>query len=340
MNNDQTPEKPIVEGGLGEQLDHSSGIHTLEGDLFAAMKDENYGNNIVKIVTNPGTNSNTRFGSTQKSGTTMEDDKKTVYKKYVLYGAIACVILAGAVIGTVFYINSRGADVVQGGPLLPGATSTATTTPTVRVSTLLNPEAYQVLSIKNLDKNGFIREINKTKARLRDSKINPNTNVGLTLDVDAITFFEKIRYSGPNSLMRSFLGEYAFGLFVDKTGSFEPYILLKVNSYDLAFAGLLEWEPFVPSDLRDIFTKEKLLATSTTATTSATSSGVTMTKSGEEKRFADQVIKNIDTRVYTDSANNLTVVYGIINKEYLLITAGVDSFIDIRNKLLSKNILR
>lgn len=327
-------------------------IHTLEGDLFAAMKDEDYGNNIVKIVTNPKANTNARFTPSHENAETMEGDRKNIFNKYLKYILILVVVLIGGGISMVLYINrGESQDIIDGG----NATTTASTTPVVRKTAVINPEAFQNLSIRDLDKIAIIKTINTTKVKLRDVKIAPGTTVGFTTDVDIKTFFEKLRYTGPDSFIRALADDYAFGLFTDRSQTFEPYILVRVNSYDLAFAGLLEWESFMPVDLKDIYAKEKLnIATTSEETTSTTTSktiSATTTngqriaptvseKLTENIKFTDQVIKNIDTRMYVNTNNNLTIVYGFINKEYILITGGADSFIDIRNKLLTKNILR
>lgn len=339
---EQTPVAPIVQtqSVLEEPVVQDSpipAIHTLEGDLFAAMKDEDYGNNIVKIVTNTSTNTNARFADKKEGVETMDGDRKDMMKKYIKYVVLGTIVLIGAGVAVILYMNGKQAEVNNGGV----ATSTATSTPVIRVISSINPEVFKKLDVQKLDRNGFIKELNTLKVLLRDSKIATGTNVGITLDVDIKKFLEKIRYSGPDSLIRSFGDDYIFGLFTDRTKTFEPYLLVRVNSYDLAFAGILEWEPYMPGDLGAIFVKEKFVAPTATSTTASTTATTTSIKpSSMEKKFTDQVVKNIDVRIYKDENLNLTIVYGFINKEYLLIAGGEDSFINIRNKLLSKNILR
>lgn len=329
----QTPSTP-ERGGLSPV----QSIHTLEGDLFAAMKDDNYGSNIVRIAANARPD----VGEVSEKAQTFTAIKKITTKRYLKYALIIAMALILIGVGVVMYLASIQDTKVGDGEQVPASTTpVVASTTVVSNGPLIEPEAFQELRIASMNKGTIVREINGLKARLHDSKIVPETNVGVTLDVTVRTFFEKIRYSGSDSLLRSFSGDYAFGLFADKAGTFEPYILVKINSYDLAFAGILEWEPFMPGDLKDIFAKEKPLAVATSSATSTATSVVTTASSTRvEKRFTDQILKNIDTRTYVDSKESLTLVYGFINKEYLLITGGADSFIDIRNKLLAKNILR
>lgn len=326
-------------------------IHTIEGDLFAAMKDNSYGDNIVKIVTNPTANTNARF---RKLGGDIETeaDKKDAMKKYIKYIVVGSIVFIGAGVAAILYMNEKHEITRTEGT----ATTTATSTPIIKITSIINPEVYKKLNVIHVDKNGFIKQITEVKTLLRNSNIAANTNIGLTLDIDIKSLFLKLRYAGPDSLLRSLADDYVFGLFSDKERTFEPYILLRINSYDLAFAGILEWEPYMPGDLKGIFAREQLLATSTVATTTTntatttiasstqsqqrTAPTVAIVRSAVDKKFTDQVIKNIDARVYVDEDIHMTLVYGFINKEYLLITGGVDSFIDIRNKILTKNILR
>ncbi len=362
MNNDEIKNNiapisnPLPSPELNENQDDETvrfkdtpiqAVHTLEGDLFAAMKSEDYGNNIVKIVTNPNSNANAKFSKPSTDIETMGGDKKNVYKKYALYATIILLIILGLGVGILFYINSNSSTTPDNDI---STTTIATSTPVLRKTAVVDPEVLKVLSIQKSNKYEFIKQINDTEAALRNSKLSANRTVGLTLDVDLPNFLSKLRYSGPDNLLRALDDDYSFGLYSNKTQAFEPYILMKINSFDLAFAGMLEWENSMPNDLQEMFAKEKLIGpASTEAASSGTSSAVTQIRSTTtitkpeiyiQKRFVDQVIKNIDTRVYTDNSLNLTIVYGFINKEYLLISGGPESFIDIRNKLLSKNILR
>ncbi len=60
----------------------------------------------------------------------------------------------------------------------------------------------------------------------------------------------------------------------------------------------------------------------------------------KENIFIDKIVKNTDTREYTDSISKSKILYGFINNKYLLITSGPNSFMDIKDSLINQNILR
>jgi hypothetical protein len=180
---------------------------------------------------------------------------------------------------------------------------------------------------------------------LETKKIANKINVGIKIDISLLDLFNTIRYSGPDSLLRSFSddNQYDFGFYYTKTNSFENYILTKINIYDSAFSGMLEWENSIGIDLENIFIFKNITSTTTLATSSnniADNPAIKIENKENEGKFVDKVIKNIDTRVYVDTKKNTKIVYGIVNKRYLLITSGEESFINILDKLIINSILR
>jgi hypothetical protein len=75
MNQNEINKKP------DEPLNQSS-IHTLESDLASAVMDNNYGKNIIKIVTDPSKNSTfeTNFNTEER-----EKNKNILQKRMFLY---------------------------------------------------------------------------------------------------------------------------------------------------------------------------------------------------------------------------------------------------------------
>jgi len=325
-------------------------IHTLESDLASAVRDENYGKNIIKIVTNPDNNTvvqspNPNRGGGFKIGSLFS-------KRNILFFFIAIVLIGAG--GAMLYILEKAKNVgVEDN--LPDVVATTTddtaNNPIIRSSDILNPEVIQSSDFANLNRSEIITELGKIKDLLVTKKIEPGNNVGIGTNLTITQFFEKLRYSGNEAFLRSLGTVYAFGLYSVKDNNFETYLLIEVTNFDLAFKSILEWEKYMTVDLKDVFignnqipTLAATIATSTSTSTATTTIRVATSTVKYYKKntlgFVDRVLKNYDIREYVKNEDNETILYGFINNKYLLITSGESSFVDIKDRLLKENIIR
>lgn len=314
-----------------EEAPRRASIHTLEGDVFKAMKDDNYANNIVKIVTDPKT--------TLNKSQNAEAETKSFIKKIIIASCIFLLIFLGVL--AYFFLTGNKEEVID--PNNPNATSTtngvgSSTTPTIKTTGVLEAEAIIQLDIKSLDKNSGIEKIQQIQQDLRNKQIAAGTTVELTLNLTVPDLFAKNQYSGDEGLVRALTNDYSFGLYNNKDNRFESFLVFKLASADLAFSNMLAWERYLPIDLRALFTDTSVATViEQPATTTATS---TPTVASSTPKFSDRVLKNTDARVYTDQFGKVQFVYGFINKEFLIISGGTESFIDVKTRLLNNNTLR
>lgn len=321
-------------GEVGGNISPRSSIHTLEGDIFNAMKDDGYGNNIVKIVTDQS-----KKKAVPVSG---EEETKGFLTKIAIAGGIF-VVIVGITLGYLYFAGDTDTGVQALDPNTTTTSSTATTTvSTTKTTSVLEAEAIIEVNLKELDKFGSVQKIRQIQQELRDKMIAAGTAVELALNLSTPEFFAKNQYSGGEGLIRSLTNNYSFGLYNNKNNRFESFIIFKLSSPDLAFSNMLAWERYMPTDLDDIFkdtsivksnTSEEVIATTTPTSTTTTP---TLVVPG----FTDKVLRNTDSRVYTDELGKVKVVYGFINKEYLIITAGTESFLDVKTRLLNNITLR
>ncbi len=300
-------------------------IHTLESDLASVVADENYGKNIINIVTD--NNKNSIFNKTD--GDTNQNRSGFFSVKNITILFFSLLLIAS--VGVFFYFyNTQTVNISEPEPLST-TTETGKKGPILSNQNILNSEIIHYSDFNNLNKNEIMSEINKIKDLLIGKNITPGNNVNINTNLNVVQFFEKIRYSGDQSLLRSFEDKYAFGLYSLGQNNFESYILININDFDLAFKSTLEWEKYMYSDLKEIFAKNTADTKSTTTLkTNNTSNNI----------FVDRIIKNQDIRQYTDSENKVDIFYGFINKKYLLITSGESSFTNTKDRLLKDNILR
>jgi len=125
-------------------------------------------------------------------------------------------------------------------------------------------------------------------------------------------FFALVTDRLPPALLRSFNGDYMFGIHAFNGNT--PFIIVDIDFFENAFAGMLKWETFMADDLFPLF-------------------GVDASRSVKEKRFKDLVFKNYDIRVLTDEVDRVLLAYAFTNKNVLIITTDIDTFEELINKL-------
>lgn len=343
-------ENKLNESSTAQPEKKISSIHTLESDLASAVMDNNYGKNIIKIVTDPKNNSTFDTDFDKKSSVGFGANIFTK-RNVVILIIIIFIISSVSIILYILYksknveIDENKAD-LKDLTTLPNSSndvSLDTQQPVVTYNNVLNPEILKSSDFSKLDRVGVVSEINKIKQLLLDSSIAPNNNVGINSNLNITQLFEKIRYSGDEALLRSFGETYALGLYSREGKYFENYLLIEISNFDLAFKSILGWEKYIPIDLKDIFIGNNEIVNTVIATTTSSSSSAVIEKKyykNNTKVFVDRVLKNYDIREYVDNESNINIVYGFINNKYLLITSGDQSFLDIKNRLLKENISR
>ena len=324
-------------------------IHTLESDLASAVNDENYGKNIIKIITDP----NKEINADNQEGIKIN----TIFtKKNILILFIVIFLIIS--ISAILYILNKAKNI----PIEENAniaTTTKNNAPIIKNKDFLNPEIIQNSDFSKLNRAEIVSEISKIKKDLQDKKIKPNNNIEINTNLGIDQLFEKIRYSGDESLIRSFDSIYSFGLFSRDGGRFEHYLIIKINNFDLAFKSILNWEKYMSTDLKDIFignnqimqeynTQESINTSTSTSTSTASTSNISSIVATSSVKyinkdtniFIDRILKNYDIREYIRNSDNTHILYGFINNKFLLITTGDDSFINIKDRLLREDVSR
>ncbi len=118
------------------------------------------------------------------------------------------------------------------------------------------------------------------------------------------------------SLIRAFNEPYAFGFHM--LTNKEPFLILSVNSYDYAYAGMLAWESTMADDLAGIFyTAEPAAAGGPPPA----------------RTFSDAVIANKDVRVLHGNDGATELMYSFPDQHTLIITTDETTFKNLLNRL-------
>ncbi|HEC93982.1 MAG TPA: hypothetical protein ENI56_01240 [Candidatus Kaiserbacteria bacterium] len=114
-----------------------------------------------------------------------------------------------------------------------------------------------------------------------------------------------------------------------------PFFILRVASYDSAFAGMLRWESSLASDMRTLYpTPVASVSATRTATTTATQTFLANTQTlPSSASFVDATIANHTVRVLQNSAGQSILLYGFANKHTLIIARNAAAFTVLLGKL-------
>ena len=150
------------------------------------------------------------------------------------------------------------------------------------------------------------------------AQIYPVSNVaGNTNPSSAAEIMNTLNPQAPGSFVRS-VTDINFGLYRDQ----EPFIVMKITSFDTAFGGMLEWEGVMSADLSPFFgapvggTFDPQARTATQI---------------REPYFIDTVVGNLDARLLTDETQKERLIYSFINRNTVLVTTTKDALRALAN---------
>lgn len=154
--------------------------------------------------------------------------------------------------------------------------------------------------------------------------------------------FSALRAPAPDILLRNVNANGSMAGVVNVDGSQSPFFILSVASYSETFSGMLQWEPLMQSDLKQIFSlypppiQNIQPATSTLVlSTKKVSPSATSTPSTPiaQPVFLDDSVANHDVRIYRDLLGRSILVYGYWNRTTLVIARDPVAFSEILQRL-------
>jgi len=125
--------------------------------------------------------------------------------------------------------------------------------------------------------------------------------------------FRVLTSGAPASLIRALGDEYMLGTAHDKV-----FLIVRVDSFDQAFAGMLEWEKLLPENLGSLFSES----------------------SNPTGSFTDTIVRNRDTRSLKDASGKTLLLYSFLDSKTLLFTGSEDAFSELLNAYNSTLLLR
>lgn len=126
-------------------------------------------------------------------------------------------------------------------------------------------------------------------------------------------FFETMGIKIPTMLLRSLRPDFMFG--VHSFNKNQPFLILKTDYYDNAFAGMLAWESQMAEDVLPLFDRANRV------------------RELSQRKWDDTVIKNKDTRVLRNFDGSIVLVYAFKDQHTLIITTSEDTLLEVSRRL-------
>jgi hypothetical protein len=115
--------------------------------------------------------------------------------------------------------------------------------------------------------------------------------------MDMQAFLNALVPNIPQKLLRTIQQESALGVH-SQSGN-QAFLVLRVDSYEQAFSGMLEWENTLGSDLVPLFNTQSL-----------------------QTGFIDKIIENHDARVLEDQSGTIVLLWTFLDRNTLVITTN------------------
>lgn len=132
-----------------------------------------------------------------------------------------------------------------------------------------------------------------------------------------------LKVTAPGPLSRSLADQYLVGTYTPIKADEGPklFLIFETNDYNVAYAGMLQWEKSILNDLFDLFQVDI---------------------SGErselfERPFKDIIINNRDARILYDTNGTDVLYYIFLDKNKIIITSSQEAIKEIIIRLNTKN---
>ncbi len=164
--------------------------------------------------------------------------------------------------------------------------------------------------------------------------------------LSAQTFLSLIAPNIPASLLRTIEPNFLLGVHVYDAN--QPFLIVRVDSYQEAFSGMLAWEFYMQRNLSPLFdyvpsahinnTPAPIVPT-TAGTSTATSTASTTIVSSPIAQppvvpdFIDKVVENHDARVLINPTGDIYLLWTFIDRNTLVITTNAATLREIISRL-------
>jgi hypothetical protein len=277
-----------------------SQIRTFQGDVANAIQKQN--ESIMSI----------QRAETARRPDLAASEERAGGHKALVYAVLTLVLVGLGGVGTYFaystYTESRVIPVVS----TPENQFIGATVKDVDASTLSRQATIGVVAIER-SKERPAADISQIQLRRGTT---PTSELLSTAD-----FFTRLNTHAPQPLVRALNPLFMLGVLGSNPS--HTFLIIKVDSFENAFPGMLEWEPRIVEDLLPMFADDE--TTNRVPTAAA---------------WRDLIVANRDTRVLRDTDGNVVLLYSFFGNSLLIMADNEATFRLIADRLESQKLER
>lgn len=198
------------------------------------------------------------------------------------------------------------------------------------------------ITVIGRDRDALIEQVfnESQKSSLNNGEILYLELVSSTTErIDTQTFLNAMKTQIPPSLARAFGPTFMFGIY-QMGNSPVPFLLIRLESFDRSYDGMLSWEKTMFEDIGPLFTSSILPVQETTSNNGSSTTKILQFNTSYSSGFFDETVRNKDVRVLENNRGETLLVYSFLDKETLLITSQSALLKELVDKLVSKQLIR
>ena len=311
--------KVVAEIGVPKRKPAVSSIRTFHGDVSQTIREKKFSVSDIALAEQ-------RRRLRRSPPTEKERDREPLNLKKIVGFLIGAVLLSSGAFGVYFVIdNIANTDQVQ----------------EFTYETLIFVNEQIEIPAKGLSRKRALELLNKTKnevslslGEVADIRLVTNSTeqrTGLT----SSEFLEILGARSSSSFKRSLLDQFMLGIHMFDEERY--FLILKVSSFETAFAEMIRWENNLEDDLLFITRKVKTPsstnhASSTVATTTPDERPIAEIK---KSTFIDVVIKNRDARALFGGDDKPVFLYSFPDRDTLIITSNTNTLSEAFDRITS-----
>lgn len=229
----------------------------------------------------------------------------------VIVGVVLFVVAGGALYWTYQQLNTIVAIPTD----IPSPFITVDKTTPIAVD-LEAPQPVTLMNTLEAARNSSILQLGLIERFALFHTVTTETG-DVPTSIDARAVLSNLAPNIPTRLLDTLTGVYVLGIHVYE--GTQPFLLLEVDSYERAFASMLEWEPNMRTDLLPLFAYEPRPRLPEEVNFSAETE---LTPQLLRTGFNDYIIDNRDTRVILNTAGDVLLLWTPLTPNLFVITTN------------------
>jgi hypothetical protein len=347
-----TPRKSVVNiiDALNQNQDGDADtekIRTYQSDIAGAVKNDNV--TMIKVAL-------AEKKRQESQGDTQEIFEEKSNAKFLIFASLSILVFLVLAFAAFYIFTSTPPIGPSGSDAVPNQ--------------LIFSEERAVINIDNRDAGqikAFIKNEKEQEFELGSIKnIFLVTGSGTsTRQINTSEFFSFTQSRVNDQLIRSLKDNFMLGIYSGRP--YETFAIFKVDFYDGAFAGTLEWEDRLESDIGQIFINKIPETDGSTSSNNASNQSMNIATSSNEEstvidlnepiiidederfttadffktnRFIDRVVENKDARVLINDEGDVLMLYSFIDKETLIFTTSEKTLRELIFRIKTGGIVR